>query len=105
MRKKRSFSRKKLYSEVVVTDTRGQVNKLLGINYSNSGIGIISFSPINIGEVFELEFTTSDETGLTPHKITAEVVHHYSVGEICVSGLQFRGVLEEEHEKLKCDQN
>ena len=93
-RQKRLNPRKKFYSEVIATNSLGEVCTLLSINYSNSGIGLISFIPIDVGEVFELELTINDDNGPSKHKLSAEVVQKYNVSEIYHLGLQFQEELE-----------
>lgn len=93
-RQKRLNPRKKFYSEVLATNSLGEVCTLLSINYSNSGIGLISYSPIDVGEVFDLELTINDDNGPSKHRLTAKVVQNYHVSEIYHLGLQFQEELE-----------
>lgn len=93
-KRERAYPRKVFYSEVTATNSLGKVCTLLSINYSNSGIGLISFLPIDVGEVFELELTINDDNGPSKHKLTAEVVQSYNVSTIYVLGLQFQEELE-----------
>lgn len=95
MKEKRNYPREVFYSEVIATCALGKARILLSINYSNSGIALISFTPINIGEVFELEFTMNDNNDTSKHKLTAEVVQSHNVSEIYVLGLRFQEELDQ----------
>ena len=95
MERERIYPRKVFYSEVMATNSLGKVFTLLSINCSNSGIGLISFTPIDVGEVFELEITFKDDNSPSKHKLTAEVVQTYNVSAIYVVGLQFQEELEQ----------
>ena len=86
---KRNSPRKVCYSEVTATNTEGNSRKLLSVNCSNSGIGLVSFTPIKVGEVFELEFSLKEHSVDVKYKVTAEVVHRHNVSEIYALGLRF----------------
>lgn len=88
-RNKRTFPRKVFYREVSATSTLGETRQLLSINCSNSGIGLVSFKPIAVGEVFDLEFNMQDNNISSKHKLSAEVVQRYNVSEIYFLGLRF----------------
>ena len=87
---KRNSPREVFYREVTATNSVGKVHTLLSINYSNSGIALVSFTAIKVGEVFELEFTINDNNDSSKHKLTAEVVQNHNVSEIYLLGLQFQ---------------
>jgi len=94
-REKRIYQREVFYSEVTATNSLGKKSKLLSINCSNTGIGLISFTPINLGEVFELEFTINDNNGSSKHTLSAEVVQSHNVRDIYVLGLRFQQALDQ----------
>ena len=89
MKERRYHQREVFYREVAATHSDGSASKLLSINYSNSGIALISFTPIMVGEVFELEFTFDNNNDASRHKLTAEVVQSHNVSDIYVLGLRF----------------
>lgn len=98
---KRLNSRKVFYSEISATNPRlGKAVKLLSINYSNSGIALVSFVPIKVGEIFDLEFTLADNNESSKHKLSAEVVQSHNVSEIYVLGLQFEQELNQAGQSL-----
>ena len=94
-RDRRSYPRKELYKQVLATNTIGKVSSLLGINYSKTGIAIITYKPIDIGDVLNLEFSIRDHTGSSPHMLKAEVIQSFNVADIFVWGLQFKEELEQ----------
>lgn len=94
MKEKRTYPRNVLYSEVIATCALGEARKLLSINCSNSGIGLISFTPIEVGEVFELEFTMNEDNDTSKYKLSAEVVQSHNVRDIYVLGLRFQEELD-----------
>ena len=87
---RRFYPRKELYSEVVATDPVGNVSTFLGVNYSKTGIAILSYEQMNLGDIFRLMFTVSDPSGTSQQKLNAKVVQHHNVGEIFVAGLRFQ---------------
>ena len=94
---KRSSQRKVCYSEVTATNTEGKRSslRLLSVNCSNSGIGLVSFTPIEVGEVFELEFSLKEQNSVdVKYKVNAEVVHRHNVSEIYALGLRFEKELD-----------
>lgn len=96
MKEKRAYPRKVFYSEVIATCSLGKIRRLLCINYSNSGIALISFAPINIGEVFKLKLTLTDNNDSLKHQLSAEVVQSHNTSEIYVLGLRFEEELEQD---------
>lgn len=96
---RRSFPRKVCYSEVTATCADGKVRKLLSVNCSNTGIGLVSFTPIEVGETFELAFKLKDRDTETPYVVKAEVVQKFTVRDIHMLGLRFENELEFEQSK------
>ena len=71
----------------------GNTIKVIGVNYSSSGMALNSKMPLPVGEYFELDFRLSEQNK-QDFSITAEVVQNIKRGEMYITGVKFLGELE-----------
>ena len=89
---RRKFPRLSLNRLVIVKENSGQIQKLVGMNYSAGGMALNSDNPLPSGEFVDLLFWLTEPENKEIN-LTAEVLHNSKQGNIYINSLKFVGEL------------
>jgi len=84
----REFPRLLLNRMVIVKKPSGEVQKLIGMNYSDGGMALNSQMPMSSGEFVHLQFWLT-EPDTKEVNIAAEVLHFSKQGNVYTNSLKF----------------
>ena len=85
---RRKFPRLLLNRLVIVKEPSGQVQKLIGVNYSTGGMALNSHTPLLSGEYVDLQFWLTEPENKEVN-IAAEVLHFSRQGHVYTNSLKF----------------
>lgn len=91
-KEKRLHLRKSFNALVLVDPHDGEPMKLIGTNYSMSGMALNSPIPLKLGEFIDLRFKIND-LAAEEYNMTAEVVQNQKQNNMYVTGIRFLGEL------------
>lgn len=92
LKEKRVHPRTSFNRVVHIEEDSGKITRMLGVNYSLSGMAINSNSPLVSGEFIELNFRLNEKNNHDIN-ITAEVIQSLKQGNFYLTGLKFVGEL------------
>jgi len=92
-REKREYPRVASNRLVLVKDDSGKINRVVAINYSQTGMALHSHISLPLGEFIDLNFKLNDNDSeiLT---MTAEVMQNFKEGNAYITGVKFVGKLD-----------
>ena len=92
-KEKRLHSRTNFNALVLVDPHYGEAMKLIGTNYSLSGMALNSPKPLELGQFIDLRFKINGQSS-EEHNMTAEVVQNQKQNNMYITGIRFLGELE-----------